>query len=240
MSKFKLNRPEGKNDLDGEKGDWVEQGDRTVTERESSSATDPEASPDSDQSATGAEIKIAQLGTHVQSVLSAAEKAAVRIQEEAREEAERLREQAKREAAARAEAARHDADAAKAEAERLRVEAAEWSEQTRTAAENNASKRRAGAEVESREILLAAEQEAESLKKEAERRNHALGVDIALAESRLRELVTGLHDLADQLDNLLLVPSGEEEEGDLAVDDASLVDALTPSASSGQEPDHGR
>jgi hypothetical protein len=243
MGKFRMTRPAVQNDLHESKADWVDQEDGTVAERgRESPETGPGARSDSEQSrATGVDIDIAHLGTHVQSVLSAAEKASVRIQEEAREEAERVREQARREAAARAEAARHDADAAKAEAERLRSEAAEWSEQARTAAENNASERRAEADAESREILLAAERQAISLKKEAERRNHALGVDIALAESRLRELATGLHELADQLDNLLLMPSGEEEEGDLAAgSDVSLVDALTPSPSSEEAPNDGR
>jgi hypothetical protein len=232
MGKFKLTRPAVQNDLDKRKGDWVKQGDGTVAEREArSSGTDPGASADSEQSTTGAQINVAHLGTHVQSVLSAAERAAVRIQEEAREEAERVREHAKREAAARAETVLHDADVAKAEAERLRSEVAEWSEQARTAAENNASERRSEAETESREILLVAERQAAWLKNEAEQRNHALEVDIALAESRLRELANGLHELADQLDNLLM-PSGEEEEGDLAAgSDDSLVDAATPETS---------
>jgi len=235
MGKFRLTRPAVQNDLHESEADLADPGDGTVAERVAESpGTGPGARSDSEQNpATGVEIDVAHLGAHVQSVLSAAEKAAVRIQEEAREEAERVREQAKREAAARAEAARHDADAAKAEAERLRSEAAEWSEQARTAAESNATGRRAEAEAESRQILLAAEQQAASLKKDAERRNHTLGVDIALAEGRLRELATALHELAERLDNLLLGPSGEEEAGDRAAgNDDSLVDALTPSPSS--------
>jgi hypothetical protein len=244
MGKFRLTRPAvQKNDLDNRKAVSAGHGDGPVAERVTRSVeTAPSAPSDSEQSrVTEGEINIAHLGTHLQSVLSAAEEAAVRIQEEAREEAERMRQHAKSEAAACAESARHEADAAKAEAQRLRSDAEKWCEEARTAAENNASDRRAEAEVEAREILMAAERQTASLKQEAERRYKTLTMDIGLAEDRLRELATALHDLAERLDNLLLGPSGEEEEGDLAVgSDDSLVDALAPSPSSEEAPDNGR
>jgi hypothetical protein len=166
------------------------------------------------------------VGSHVGAVLSAAEEAAARIHEEARRDAERLRQQAQKEAAARSEAAREDADATRAEAERLRSEAEEWSKQARTAAEAFATDRRAEAEAEARRIVSAAERQATSFSEEAERRQQALKMDVSLAEDRLRQLSTGLHDLAARLDNLL-TPAGETR--DRVPTEQTIVDVLGPS-----------
>ena len=168
------------------------------------------------------------VGSHISSVLSAAEDAAARIHEEARRDAERVRQQAQKEAAARAEAAREDADATRVEAERLRSEAEEWSKQARTAAETYSADRRAHAEAEARKIVSAAERQAASLGEEAERRQHALKMDISLAEDRLRQLSTGLNDLAARLDNLLTAPSPAETR-DLPPAEPTLIEALGPS-----------
>jgi vacuolar-type H+-ATPase subunit E/Vma4 len=231
MSKFKLTRnPDEKNDPHERKAVWAEQEGGPISERDKTSReTDPGTPPDSQRTRETGVIDVDHIGAHLQSVLSAAEKASARIQQEAREEAERVRKQAKREAAERAESARRDADAAQAEAQRLRSDAEKWCEEARTAAESNASDLRAEAEAEAKEMLLAAERQTAFLKKEAERRHHTLEVDIALAEERLRELAAGLHGLAERLDKLLL-PSGDEEDGGLAVGSHdSLVDALAPS-----------
>jgi hypothetical protein len=175
-----------------------------------------------------------RLGTHVSSVLSAAEEAAARIKQEAQLEARRVREHAEKEAGARVLAARDEAEATKAEVERLRVETAEWTNQTRTAAETYASDRRAEAEADAAKILANAEQQAVALRQGAERQRQALELDISLAESRLRELVTGLHDLAERLDNLLTAPVAAQEK-ERVTDNDSLVEALTPVQSRTEE-----
>ena len=168
-----------------------------------------------------------RLGGHVSSVLTAAEEAAVRIQEEARQEAERVREQAENEATARAEAAREDADVTRIEAKRLRSETEDWTKQTRTAAEKYAADRRSEAETEARTILTAAELQAAAFGKDAERRQQALKMDISLAEDRLRQLASGLHDLAARLDKLLSRPFAEAEQSELSTrENDSLIDAL--------------
>jgi hypothetical protein len=169
------------------------------------------------------------VSSHISSVLSAAERAAVLIQEEVRQEAERVRQHAQKEAAASLEAAREGAEAARVQAERLRFEAEEWSKQARTAAEDHVADRRAEAEAEAREILSAAERQAISFREEAERLRQALKMDISLAEDHLRRLSTGLHDLTARVDNLLPTPL-EAEAGDLAArEDDALSDALEPS-----------
>jgi hypothetical protein len=233
MDKFRLT---GARDRHARKDEDESQDEPTAEERLDAGArvarylgTGPDRSPESEQTRPlGSDFD--RLGGHVSSVLTAAEEAAVRIQEEARQEAERVREQAENEAAARAEAVREDADATRAEAERLRSEAEEWTKQTRTAAEKYAAERRSEAETEARKILTAAELQAASFSKEAERRQQALKMDISLAEDRLRQLASGLHDLAARLDKLLSTPFTGAEQGDLAAGaDDSLIDALGPS-----------
>jgi cell division septum initiation protein DivIVA len=167
---------------------------------------------------------------HVGSVLHAAEEAAARIQDEARQDAERVLGEAQKEASARAEAARKHAGITRADAERLRSEAEEWSKQTRDAAENDATDRRVEAEAEARSILSAAERQVAAFGKETERRQQALRTDISLAEDRLRQLVSGLRDVAARLDELLSPSMGGQDEVYLAADqEDALTEALAPS-----------
>jgi hypothetical protein len=167
-----------------------------------------------------------RLGTHVGNVLSAAEEAAARIQQEARVNAGRVREQAEKESAGLVDTARRDAEATKAEAERARAETEEWVEQTRAIAEDYAAEKRGEAEAEAAEIIRRAEQRAVSLRIDAEQRQKALEFDISHSENRLRELVTALHDLADRLDRVL--NTQVQHNGEAEVSPESLVDALAP------------
>jgi uncharacterized phage infection (PIP) family protein YhgE len=170
-----------------------------------------------------------RLGDHVSSILSTAEEAAARIQEEARQEAERLREQAQNDAAACVEAARQGADSIMADAERLRADAEESTTEARQAADTYAADRRAEAEAQAREVLATAEREAATSSQDAERRQHALKTDVSLAEDRLRQLATGLHELAARLDKLLATPMGDDDgRGFSAGDEDSLLVAMSP------------
>jgi multidrug efflux pump subunit AcrB len=165
---------------------------------------------------------------HVGSVLHAAEEAAARIQDEARKDAERVLDKAQKEASERAVAARKDAGITRVDAERLRSEAEAWSKQTRDAAEKDAAARRAEAEAEARGLLSAAQRQAATLDKETERRRQALRTDISLAEDRLRQLVSGLRDLAARLDELLSTSIGGQDEAGLAPNQEDvLTEALT-------------
>jgi cell division septum initiation protein DivIVA len=171
-----------------------------------------------------------RVGGHVGSVLKAAEEAAASIREEARQEAERVLGEAQEEASARDEAARKHAGMTRADAERLRSEAEEWSKQTRDTAEQEARDRRAAAEAEARSMVSEAERQVAALGKEGERRQQALRTDISLAEDRLRQLVSGLRELAARLDTLVSAsPEGRDDvepEGDR---DDALVEAFTQS-----------
>jgi hypothetical protein len=231
MDRFRLTRG------DREGNDESQQEQEPIAEQERGaervmgylSASEP--SPDSGYGSGGTEDEsgFERFGEYVSSVLSAAKAAAVRIEEEARNEAERVRDLAHKEATERLDAARDDAYTTRTEAERLRLEAEEWSKQTRTAAESSAADRRSTAEAEASDILSAAEREAASFSENAERRQQALRMDISLAEDRLRQLASGLRELAGRLDTLLSTPL-HGQQGVLAVaDDDSLVDALGPS-----------
>jgi hypothetical protein len=191
---------------------------------ESQEAPVQEAAVQEEQPARAADVS-----THISSVLSAAEEAAVLIQEEARQEADRVRQHAQRQAAASVEAAREDAEAARVQAERLRFEAGELNQQARAAAEKHVAERLAEVEAQAREILSAAERQAASSREDEERRRQALTEDVSLAENRLRQLSTGLHGLAARLDDLLSTPL-ETEASDVPVrEDDAIVDALGPS-----------
>jgi cell division septum initiation protein DivIVA len=184
----------------------------------------PDAPPMVEQSPpTGRDFD--RLGDHVSSILSAAEEAAIRIQEEARQEAERVREQAQKEAAASAEAARQDTDAIRADAERLRADAKESTTEARQAADTYAANKRADAETKAREFLAKAERQAAASDKDAERRQRALKTDISLTEERLRQLATGLRELATRLDKLVAAPIGEGGGSGVA-DEGSLLAAV--------------
>jgi hypothetical protein len=168
-----------------------------------------------------------RLGDHVSSVLASADEAAARIREEARQEAARVREQAQEEAAALANSALQDANATRADAEKLRSDAEVWSKQARTAADTFAADRRAEAEAEAKEIISAAEQQQHASLSEGIQRQQALETDISLAEERLRQLATGLHELAARLDGLLSKPLHAANENESAVGRGdSLVGAL--------------
>jgi hypothetical protein len=166
-----------------------------------------EASPPPERAGAGG-ADLDRVVGQVGSVLHAAEEAAIRMHEEALQEAERIIEHAQTEASTRAEAARRDADAAKAEADRVRSEAQLGATHTREAAEEYAAETRTQAEVEARNILSTAERQAIAFASEAESRHGDLVSEISLAEERLRQLVSGLHDLAARLDNLLSTPVG--------------------------------
>jgi hypothetical protein len=71
---------------------------------------------------------------------------------------------------------------------------------------------------------------ATALGKETVRRQQALRKDISLAEDRLRQLVTGLRDVAARLDELVSTSiDGEDEVGLVTDQEDVLTEALTPS-----------
>ena len=148
-------------------------------------------------------VDTGRVGEHVATVLQAAEQAAGRLMEEARQQAEQIRAAAERDAAARREAAEATAQRLEAEAERARAETLAASEEKRAAADADTSSMRAEAEQQAAEIRAAAERDASSLRDAAAARHRELLTDTALAEDRLRRLVAGLREVADRLDGLV-------------------------------------
>jgi hypothetical protein len=171
------------------------------------------ASPDPALGSSDVESASYREGEQLNTVLGAAKAAAARIEEEARREGKRVCDQAQRKATEQRQAAHEQARAMRVKAERLRAEAEEWSKQTRAAAVSIAADLRAEAEAEARDILSAAEREAASFSENAERRKRALKMDICGAEDRLRQLVTGLRELAELLNVRLSTPLHRVGEG---------------------------
>jgi len=163
------------------------------------------------------EADYASVGTHVASVLEAATSAADRL----REDAERDATAKIADASARAGEIVHDAEALKAEAE-------ETAKRVTERAEAFAERRRKDADAEAAAILENAEQVARRQHEEMTARQEALGESIALAETRLRDLVGGLRRLADQLEAVI----SAESLKDWTEPTATLDDALRESVRS--------
>lgn len=156
------------------------------------------------------EADYASVGTHVAAVLEAATSAADRL----REDAERDATAKIADASARASEIVHDAEALKAEAE-------ETANRVTERAEAFAIRRRQDADAEAAAILENAEQVARRQHEEMTARQEALVESIALAETRLADLVGGLRRLADQLEGVILAETLEGwTEPTAALDDA--------------------
>ena len=178
----------------------------------------------------------AQVGSHIASVLAAAEHAAEQISEEAREAASKIREDASREA----ERIRREADDVASACERQRAEIEKYVAETREAADAYAQKTRQTGEAEAEKIRADAEKTARSVVGEAERR----GQDIEDAARRRSEhLAKEEHDIEERMRNLLgasreLTEHLEEELGlksspEAAAGQESLDEALKPATGRG-------
>jgi hypothetical protein len=173
-----------------------------------------------------------KLSEHLASVMRAAEDAASAIREEAKKEAELLRMKAEKERQAleqsNRDASRKAAEAA-AEAERRRVEAEAAADAIRRRAEDDAAKKQQEAEVAAGEIIALAEQTAVKRTMELEMRDRATHAKLAETEERVRQFVTGLMDLAADLEALATSDSAAashpSKESTETVDE-SLADRL--------------
>ena len=195
----------------------------------------PEAVPRTADAAEEAEplMDYGKLGEHVTSVLEAANKAAAKIQEDARANAERVTTQSQSEASALLEQARGHAEKLSRESERLSAGAKQESRELARQAEADAAEKRREAEAEATGILSRARREASEHTRAAQERRSALAKDVALSEERLGQLVGGLRNLAAQLEGLLQAdPERASSNSPLARDqDFSLEESLRRSAS---------
>jgi hypothetical protein len=173
-----------------------------------------------------------QLGEHVTSVLDAANTAAAKIREDARTNAERVTKQSQSEASALLEQARGHAEKLSRESERLSAEVKEENREMARQAEAYAGEKRQEAEAEAAGILSRARREASEHTRAAQERRSALAKDVALSEERLGQLVSGLRNLAVQLEELVRpVPGPATSNSAIARDqDSSLEESLRRSA----------
>jgi hypothetical protein len=194
----------------------------------------PEAVPRTADAAEEAEplLDYGKLGEHVTSVLEAANMAAAKIREDARASAERVTTQSQSEASALLEQARGDAEKLSRESERLSAGAKQESRELARQAEADAAEKRREAEAEAASILSRARREASEHTRAAQERRSALANDVALSEERLGHLVSGLRNLALQLEELVR-PDPEPATSNSAIardQDSSLEESLRRSA----------
>jgi hypothetical protein len=194
---------------------------------------DRELGPASGQSGARAVVaNFSELGDHVSSVVQAANEAAKKIEEDARNLAERLRERTQKQAASTLDDARREAEKLLFEAERLRTEAENESKETRKRAETYAGDKRREAEAEAAGVMARAEQVAHARASAAEERYRALENNVELTEERLRQLAAGLFDTASRLEVLVERPVAHkdgEESASTPTEEGSLGEALAAS-----------
>ena len=194
----------------------------------------PETVPRTADAAEEAEplMDYGKLGEHVTSVLEAANMAAAKIREDARANAERVTTQSQSEASALLEQARGQAEKLSRESERLNAGAKKETRELARQAEADAAEKRREAEAEAASILSRARREASEHTRTAQERRSALAKDVALSEERLGHLVSGLRNLALQLEELVR-PDPEPATSNSAMardQDSSLEESLRRSA----------
>jgi len=166
------------------------------------------------------------VGDRVTGILRAAETAAQEIRAEAQEEAERVRQRATEDATARVEELTMNAS-------RLREEAEDYARDIRLAVEAYATQHRRQAEEEARELVSEAERRATSIREGAQEvaqqleeatrtRQEEIRAETRCLEAGRRGAMSGLRDIAVQIQDLLADEPRPEEPDD------TLVDTLDP------------
>lgn len=148
----------------------------------------------------------ARLGEHVTAVLEAANQAAAKIHDDARSSAQQIAERAQREADDQLEKARAKTEDLSHEAARLRIAAEEESRELKERANAYATEKRREADRQASALIARARREAGEHTKAAQDRSAVLAKNVELSEQRLRQLVSGLRDLAARLEELLQQP----------------------------------
>lgn len=185
-----------------------------------------------------ADLEIARVGEHVSSVVQAANKAAKKIEEEARVRAERLGERTQKQAASTLDDARREAEKLLVEADRLRAEAENENKEIRERAETYAAEKLRDAEAEAAGVVARAERLAQASASAAEERSRWLESNVELTENRLQQLASGLFDTASRLKGLVERPVAEasgEESASEPSEEESLDEALASVARNGPE-----
>lgn len=145
----------------------------------------------------------AGLGEHVVSVVKAADEAAAKIRQEAADDAARIAAASKGEANAILSEANHDADKLLFEVEQRRAEADRAADATRRAAEEYADQQRREAQEHASRLIAEADQEAARRAQATAERYDTLQDNLVRTEERLEQLVGGLRELAQRLEDVL-------------------------------------
>ena len=199
----------------------------TVSDRPENriAAKGEESSPDLTAAAAVSEEDFAGVGTHVTSVLRAADAAAAQIRGEAKSQAADLRRKAEGEAQAAAQKLKQDGEQrrteSEAEASEIRRVAEAYATQHRQEAEQQARQALTDAEGQARATRQAAEEMAKQIEGTARERRDVLEGETRKLEVRLHRLLEGVRDLSSQLEGLV-GPSGERE----GQSDGSLAEVL--------------
>lgn len=184
-----------------------------------------EASEDLTAAAAVSEEEFAGVGTHVTSVLRAADAAAAQIRGEAKSHAADIRRKAEAEAQAAAQRLKQDGEQRRTEAEteagEIRRVAEAYATQHRQEAEQQARHALTDAEGQARATRQAAEEMAKQIESAARERRDVLEGETRKLEVRLHRLLEGVRDLSSQLEGLV-GPSGERE----GQSDGSLAEVL--------------
>jgi hypothetical protein len=150
-----------------------------------------------------------KLGTFVSTVLESAKEAAEKIRQAARDDARRLRERTEREASAKRAEAEQRAEELTTAASQVRDKAEKESRLIHERANSLLQEKRQASEAEAAAILARAERDALEHTRAAEERRSKLAKNVEMSEERLRELVTGLRELATRLEDLVEQPAGK-------------------------------
>jgi F0F1-type ATP synthase membrane subunit b/b' len=151
----------------------------------------------------GASVDFAQVGEQVAMVLAAAKEAAETMRSEARAEAQRIRTTSQKEAREAFETAKAAAERADSEAASARADAEQQSKELREQADEYASATREAADAKAAALLAQAEKRASARELTFQERRRSLDEGVVRTEERLRQLVSGLHELAAGLEELV-------------------------------------
>ena len=175
----------------------------------------------------GTTVDFAQVGEQVATVLEAARAAAETMRLEAETEARRIRAAGEREVREAQQSAKVTAERAEAEAATLRAESELRSKEVREQADAYANDTREAADAKAAAVLAQAEKQASARESAFQERRRLLDEGVVRTEERLRQLVSGLHELAGGLEDLV-APESHENNGN--GDNGAVFEILSGSA----------
>ena len=149
-------------------------------------------------------LDYAIVGRHVASVLESARTAAETIRDDARDDARRTAERVRDEAAGIIADARREAAETRHDAHRMGAEAEEAATKMRQDAQRFCVELKERARADAEQLIARAEEVARDHTRAAHERIRNLDASVALSEKRLTQLLAGLRDIADSIDNLVI------------------------------------